>query len=40
MLYDITYMWNLKYVTSEPIYKTETDSQRTDVFAKGGRESE
>ena len=24
--YDITYMWNLKYVTNEPIYKTETDS--------------
>ena len=25
--YDITYMWNLKYDTNEPIYKTETDSQ-------------
>ena len=25
--YDITYMWNLKYNTNEPIYKTETDSQ-------------
>ena len=25
--YDITYMWNLKYSTNEPIYKTETDSQ-------------
>ena len=24
--YDITYMWNLKYGTNEPIYKTETDS--------------
>ena len=23
--YDITYMWNLKYSTNEPIYKTETD---------------
>ena len=23
----ITYMWNLKYDTNEPIYKTETDSQ-------------
>ena len=23
----ITYMWNLKYDTSELIYKTETDSQ-------------
>ena len=27
MPYDITYMWNLKYDTSELIYKTETDSQ-------------
>ena len=25
--YDITYMWNLKTVTYELIYKTETDSQ-------------
>ena len=25
--YDITYMWNLKYGTNEPTYKTETDSQ-------------
>ena len=25
--YDITYMWNLKYVTNELIYETETDSQ-------------
>ena len=24
--YDIPYMWNLKYGTNEPIYKTETDS--------------
>ena len=23
----ITYMWNLKYGTDEPIYRTETDSQ-------------
>ena len=31
--YDITYMWNLKYGTNEPIYKTERDSQtyRTDL---------
>ena len=27
ILYDITYMWNLKYDTNELIYKTETDSQ-------------
>ena len=27
-------MWNLKYGTNEPIYKTETDSQtkRTDLW--------
>ena len=25
--YDITYMWNLKYDTNEPIYEAETDSQ-------------
>ena len=25
--YDITFMWNLKYGTDEPIYRTETDSQ-------------
>ena len=25
--YDITYMWNLKYDTNEPIYKTERASQ-------------
>ena len=32
ILYDITYLWNLKYDTNEPIYETETDSQtqRTD----------
>ena len=28
MLYDITYMWNLKQDTNEPIYGT--DSQRID----------
>ena len=27
ILYDIIYMWNLKYNTNESIYKTETDSQ-------------
>ena len=37
--YDITYMWNLKYGTHEPIYKTETDSQtwRTDSWLPRGR---
>ena len=27
ILYDITYMWNVKYGTHEPTYKTETKSQ-------------
>ena len=27
MPYDITYVWNLKCGTNEPIYTTETDSQ-------------
>ena len=27
IVYDITYMWNLKNSTNELIYKTETDSQ-------------
>ena len=26
ILYDITYMWNLKHGTNEPIYKTKIDS--------------
>ena len=33
--YDITYMWNLKYGTDDPIYKTETDHghrEQTCVF--------
>ena len=36
--YDSTYMWNLKYGTNEPIYKTETDSQtwRTDLLLPRG----
>ena len=30
----ITYMWNLKYSTNEPMYKTERDSQteRIDLW--------
>ena len=27
ILYDITYIWNLKYNTNEPICETEIDSQ-------------
>ena len=28
--YDSIYMWNLKYGTNEPIYRTETDSQNRE----------
>ena len=40
--YDITYMWNLKYDTNEPIYETETESrtQRIDWWLPRGREWE
>ena len=37
ILYNTTYMWNLKYSTNEPIYKTETDSQNRFVVAEEGR---
>jgi len=35
-------MWNIKYDTNEPIYKTETDSWtwRTDLWLLRGRERE
>ena len=35
---DITYMWNLKYDTNEPIYKTETDSQTENRLVVAKRE--
>ena len=41
MPYDIAYVWNLKYGTNEPVYKTETNSQpsRTGLWLmRGGRE--
>ena len=37
-IHDITYMWNLKYGTDEPIYRTKTDSQEMEnrlVVAEG-----
>ena len=39
ILYDITYMWNLKYDTDEPVFETETDSQtqRADMWLSRGR---
>ena len=36
--YDITYVWNLKYGTNKPIYRTETNSWRTDLWLPGGGE--
>ena len=33
-------MWNLKYGTNEPIYQTETKSQRTAWGVPGGGEGE
>ena len=35
-------MWNLKYGTNDPIYKTETNSQtyKIDLWLAKGRESE
>ena len=40
MSYDITYMWNPKYNTSELTYKMETDSQtqKTNLQLSKGRE--
>ena len=40
ILYDITYMWNLKYDTDKLIYKAEMDSQAqgTDLWLSRGRE--
>ena len=36
-IYDITYMWNLKYDTKEPIYKTDSQTWRKDLWLPGGR---
>ena len=35
ILYDITYMWNLKNNTSELIYKRETDVENNLMVTKG-----
>ena len=37
ILQDITYMWNLKYGTNEPILKRQTQTQRTDLWFPRGR---
>ena len=38
-IYDITYMWNLKYDKNELIYRTERDSQtsKTNVWLPNGK---
>lgn len=38
MPYDIAYMWDLKYGTNVPIYKTEIDSETPDLGLPKGRE--
>ena len=38
--YDITYIWNLKYDTSERMYKTQTDLQRADMSLPRRRRSQ
>ena len=37
ILKDITYIWNLKYDTKEPIYKRDSQTQRTDMHLPSGR---
>ena len=37
ILYDITYMWNLKYDANELICETETDSQKTNLCLSSGK---
>ena len=36
--YDITYMWNLKYGTNEPIHEIETDTHRVQTCGGQGGE--
>ena len=40
ILYAITYIWNLKYGTNEPIYRTETDpwTRRKVLWLLRGRD--
>ena len=34
---NITYMRNLKYGTNEPVYKTDSQTRRTDLWLPRGR---
>ena len=36
-LYDITYMWDLKHDTNEPIYKTDSQTQISDLWLPRGK---
>ena len=36
ILYDITYMWNLKNDTSESIYKRDSQTQKTNLLVTKG----
>ena len=38
--YDITYMWNLKYGTDDPIYRTKTDHRHGEQVCSQGEGSE
>ena len=38
ILYDITYIWNLKYGTNEPTYKKRKQTHRHGEQTCGGRE--
>ena len=34
--HDITYMWNLKYGTNDPVYETDSQTQRSDLWLPRG----
>ena len=36
MPFDITYTWTLKYGTIEPVYKTHSQTQRSDLWLPSG----
>ena len=36
-IYDITYMWNLKKYTNELIYKTDSQTQKTNLWLSKGK---
>ena len=38
--YDMTYMWNLKYRMNKHIYKTDSQTERPDLWLARGRRVE